>query len=143
MNAKAQQPVQVSRSIDAPPETVFDAWLEPAMIRRWMFHNPPNEVSKVDNDRVVGGAFSIVERTDDDEIDHFGRYVEFQRPNKLVFSLRVPKHYPGETMVTVGIEAAVHGCDVTLTQTGVAAEVTERAWRNMLESLAMLCAEPA
>jgi len=143
MTTTDQQPVQVSRSIDASPETVFDAWLEPTMMRRWMFHSPPNEISKVDNDRVVGGAFSIVERNGDDEIDHFGRYVEVQRPNKLVFSLRVPKHYPGETMVTVGIEPAVHGCDVTLTQTGVAPEVTERAWRNMLESLAMLCAEPA
>jgi uncharacterized protein YndB with AHSA1/START domain len=143
MTTTAQQPVQVSRSIDASPETVFDAWLEPTMMRRWMFHEAPNEITKVDNDRVVGGAFSIVERAGDDEIDHFGRYVEFQRPNKLVFSLRVPKHFPGETMVTVGIEAAVHGCDVTLTQTGVSPEVTERTWRNMLESLAMLCAEPA
>jgi uncharacterized protein YndB with AHSA1/START domain len=143
MTATVQQPVQVSRSIDASPETVFDAWLAPAMIRRWMFHNPPNEISKVDNEGVEGGAFSIVERIGEDEIDHFGRYVEVQRPNKLVFSLRVPKHFPGETMVTVGIEPAVHGCDVTLTQTGVSPEVTEHAWRNMLESLAMLCSEPA
>jgi uncharacterized protein YndB with AHSA1/START domain len=143
MTATAQQRVQVSRSIDASPETVFDAWLEPAIMRRWMFHRPTNEISKIDSERVVGGAFSIVERDGDQEIDHFGRYLEFQRPNKLVFSLRVPKHYPGETLVTVGIEAAVHGCDVTLTQTGVAPEITEHTWRNMLEALAMLCAEPA
>lgn len=143
MTATAQQPVQVSRSIDATPETVFDAWLEPAVMRRWMFHKAPYEICEVDNERVVGGKFSIVERHGDEEIAHFGRYMEFQRPNKLVFSLRVPKFYPGETLVTVGIEPAVYGCDVTLTQTGVAPEVTEAGWRNMLESLAMLCAEPA
>lgn len=143
MTATAHKHVQVSRSIDASPETVFDAWLEPAMMRRWMFHSAPNQICKVDNEGVVGGTFSIVERNGDDEIDHFGRYLELRRPSKLVFSLRVPKLYPGETMVTVGIEAAVHGCDVTLTQTGVSPEVAESGWRNMLESLAMLCAEPA
>lgn len=143
MTTTAQQPVQVSRSIDASPEVVFDAWLEPALIRRWMLHRPTHEICQVNNDGVVGGAFSIVERVGDEEIDHFGRYVEMQRPNKLVFSLRVPKQYPGETLVTVGIEAAVYGCDVTLTQTGVDPELTEHAWRNMLESLAMLCAEPS
>jgi len=37
MNATANQPVQVSRSIDASPEVVFDAWLDPELIRRWMF----------------------------------------------------------------------------------------------------------
>jgi uncharacterized protein YndB with AHSA1/START domain len=143
MTATAQQPVQVSRSIDASPEVVFDAWLDPALIKRWMVHSPLHQISQVENDRVEGGAFSIIERAGDDEIDRFGTYVEVQRPNKLVFSLRVPKQFPGETLVTVGIEPAVHGCDVTLTQTGVAPELTQHAWRNMLESLALLCAEPS
>ena len=143
MTATAQEPLQVSRSIDASPEVVFNAWLSPDMIRRWMFRNPTNEITEVTSDGVVGGEFQIIERDGDELIDHFGHYVEVQEPNKLVFSLQVPKHFPGETLVTVGIEPAVHGCDVTLTQTGVPPEVTEHAWRKMLDSLALMCAEPS
>jgi uncharacterized protein YndB with AHSA1/START domain len=143
MNATAKQPVLVSRSIDASPEVVFDAWLDPELIRRWMLQGPSNEICQVRSDRVVGGAFSIIERAGDEVIDHYGRYLEFERPNKLVFSLRVPKHFSGESLVTVGIEPAVHGCDVTLTQTGVLPEDTQHAWRHKLESLALMCAEPS
>jgi uncharacterized protein YndB with AHSA1/START domain len=143
MTATAQQPMQVSRSIDASPEVVFNAWLQPDLIRRWMYRNPTNEITEVKSDGVIGGEFSIVERVGDELIDQFGRYVDLQQPHKLVFSLQVPKQFAGESLVTVGIEPAVHGCDVTLTQTGVAPEVTEHAWRNMLESLALMCAEPS
>jgi uncharacterized protein YndB with AHSA1/START domain len=143
MDATAKQPFQVTRSIDAPPEVVYEAWLDPELIRRWMSNNPTNEICQVRSDRVVGGAFSIVERAGDEVIDHFGRYLEFQRPNKLVLSLSVPKHFAGESLVTVGIEPAAHGCDVTLTQTGVASEETQYAWRHKLESLALMCAEPS
>jgi len=142
MNATAKQPVQVSRSIDASPEVVFDAWLDPELIRRWMIH-APNEICEVRSDGVVGGAFSFIERAGDETIDHYGRYLEFQRPNKLVYSLCVPKHFSGESLVTVGIEPAVHGCDVTLTQTGVVPEEILHAWRHKLESLALMCAEPS
>ncbi|HET8936415.1 MAG TPA: SRPBCC domain-containing protein [Polyangiales bacterium] len=142
MNAPAKQPVQVSCSIDAPPEVVFDAWLDPELIRRWMFH-APNEICQVSSDGVVGGAFSIIERAGGEVIDHYGRYLEFQRPNKLVYSLRVPKHFSGESLVTVGIEPAVHGCDVTLTHTGVVPEDIQHVWRHKLESLALMCAEPS
>ena len=144
MSTPAQEaPMQISRSIDAPPEVVFDAWLEPHLMRRWMLHNPTHEISDVHSNAVVGGSFSIVERAGDEQIDHEGRYLEVQRPRKLVFSLRVPKQFPGEALVTVGIEPAAYGCDVTLTHTGVKPELTEHVWRAMLESLAMFCAEPS
>lgn len=142
MNATAKQPVLVSRSIDASPEVVFEAWLDPELIRRWMFQSP-NAICRVRSDGVVGGAFSITERAGDEMIDHYGRYLEFQRPNKLVYSLRVPKHFSGESLVTVGIEPAVHGCDVTLIQTGVVPDDVQHAWRHKLESLALMCAEPS
>lgn len=142
MTANIQQPMQVSRSIDASPEVVFNAWLAPDKIRRWMYRNPTNEICTCTTDGVVGGDFQIVERVGDELIDQFGKYVEVQEPNKLVFSLQVPKHFSGETLVTVGIEAAVYGCDVTLTHTGVPPEA-EHDWRKMLDSLALMCAEPS
>jgi uncharacterized protein YndB with AHSA1/START domain len=143
MTATTQRPLQVSRSIDASPEVVFNAWLAPDKIRRWMARSPTNEICTVSSDGVVGGEFQIVERAGDELIDQFGRYVEVQEPNKLVFSLQVPKHFAGETLVTVGIEAAVYGCDVTLTQTGELPEIAEHDWRKMLDSLALMCAEPS
>jgi uncharacterized protein YndB with AHSA1/START domain len=142
MTANIQQPMQVSRSIDASPEVVFDAWLAPDKIRRWMNRSPTNEICTCTTDGVVGGGFQIVERVGDELIDQFGKYVEVQEPNKLVFSLQVPKQFAGETLVTVGIEPAVYGCDVTLTHTGVPPEA-EHDWRKMLESLALMCAEPS
>jgi uncharacterized protein YndB with AHSA1/START domain len=49
--------VKVTRSIPAPPDRVYRAWLEPEMLRRWM--TPGLEVTDVEVDARVGGHFRV------------------------------------------------------------------------------------
>jgi uncharacterized protein YndB with AHSA1/START domain len=127
------QPVQQIQHFKASAEAVFDAWLKPAIIPLWMFKNSKNEIIDADIDPQPGGRFSILERNEKKEyIDHFGKYQIISRPNRLIFSLKVPKHFDGETRVVVQIEEETGGCKLTLTQSGVEREKTESYWRDML-----------
>jgi len=68
-------------------------------------------------------------------IDHYGEYLEISKPNKLVFTLCVPKHFPGETKIDLEISKRNSGCELKLLQTGVPKDVTEESWKKMLEQL--------
>jgi len=56
MSAESQVKARVTRRFQASPERVFDAWLDPEMIARWMFG--PNvreeEVVRISMDRRLG-----------------------------------------------------------------------------------------
>jgi uncharacterized protein YndB with AHSA1/START domain len=139
MNSNSSYPVRIVHNFAAPPEAVFDAWLNPQVMRHWMFVSPTNEIREVRTDPQIGGSFSILERTESgDEIDHYGEYREIDRPNRLVFTLQVPKHFPGESSVVVDIKATPGGCEMTFTQSGVKKEITEGPWRAMFDTLATI-----
>lgn len=129
--------VQVSCHDDHPPETIFDAWVDPAMISKWLFVGPHSELTNIEINLAVGGKFSIVEfdRNNKEYIDHFGNYIEIEHPLRLAFTLFVPKHFPGETTVTIHIFPTLNGCELKLTQTGVSKEITEKNWHDMLHHL--------
>jgi uncharacterized protein YndB with AHSA1/START domain len=128
--------VHVIEHFRASPATVFDAWLIPEIVLLWMFKSPGNEIIDAEIDPQPGGRFSILEHTDKKEyIDHFGKYQEISRPGRLVFSLKVPKHFSGEARVVVQIEEEPGGCVLTLTESGVGMEKTEDNWLEMLQQL--------
>ena len=130
-------PVTLAATYAVPPELVFDAWVKPSLIHKWLFIGPTSEIVNIEIDLRPGGKFSIqeLEKTTGEYIDHYGNYLEIDPPRKLVFTLAVPKHFPGETNVTILIEAFAGGCILQLTQAGVAKETTEASWRKMLEQL--------
>lgn len=145
VNRYAPAPVRLSRSFHVSAEAIFDAWVKPDLMRQWMFAAESNEIIEAHNDPKPGGSFSVKARSpngheghDGQIIDHFGEYVEVERPQRLVFTLQVPKHFPGVTRVGVHIERTAKGSVLTFTQTGVDKQVTEGAWRDMLETLARI-----
>jgi uncharacterized protein YndB with AHSA1/START domain len=132
------KPVKISRHFSVSAERVFDAWLNPAIIKLWMFKSAVNEIVNVKIQRWVGGRFSILEQSEDGEIDHFGEYKEITGPRRLGFSLEVPHHFPGVTVVDIQIDPDINGCNLILTQTGVPAKITEGSWIEMLHNLELL-----
>ena len=96
--------VRVISHFSASPERVFDAWLDPEMIGRWMFGPAlrDEEVVRVAVDSRVGGSFSFVVRRQGKEIDHVGEYLEIVRPRRLVFTWGV-KPLPDGSHVIIDI----------------------------------------
>ena len=80
--------VTVRRRFSASAEQVFDAWLDPAMIGQWMFGPKlrDEEIVSLKVDAQVGGRFSFVVRREGKELDHVGKYLEIDRPRRLVFT---------------------------------------------------------
>lgn len=130
--------VQVSRRFSAPPERVFDAWLDPASVGRWLFATPGGVMELCEVDARVGGRFAIVERRGDGLAEHFGEYVELERPRRLSFDFWT-SFGEERTRVTVEIEPDGDGCRLSLTHEGVWADYevrTRQGWAAILDGLA-------
>jgi uncharacterized protein YndB with AHSA1/START domain len=133
----------VTRRFDAAPERVFDAWLSPELIGRWMFGPAlrDEEVVRITLDARVGGRFSFLVRRQGNEIDHVGRYVEIDRPRWLVFTWAVAADAEDASRVTIDIVPQGTACELTLTHemqpqwADFAGRVRE-GWTKMLEALA-------
>jgi uncharacterized protein YndB with AHSA1/START domain len=142
MSTESQVTVRVRRSYNHAPERVFDAWLDPALLTRWMFGTVvrDEEIVRVSLDPRVGGSFSFVVRRQGVEIDHVGEYLEIDRPRRLVFTWAIADNLPDTSHVTIEIVPRHGGCELTLTHdmdvkwTEYASR-TESGWRTMLDAL--------
>jgi len=132
--------LKVTRRFSASPEAVFDAWLDPQTIPRWLFTTPTGRIVHVAVDARVGGTF-VVTRRDGEDIEHVGQYLQIERPARLAFNLSVPRLSSATTRVGVDIVPRDSGCELTLTHEGVLPEWSERTrsgWSVLLDALAAL-----
>jgi uncharacterized protein YndB with AHSA1/START domain len=109
-----ERELTVERTFDVLPEAVFDAWLDPEGLGRWLFATPEGEMVKVEVDPRVGGSLRIVEKRGDELADHFGEYLEIERPRLLVFSFSTDREQK-PAVVRVEIESIARGSKMTLT----------------------------
>ena len=145
MSSRTPVEVRVARRFGASPERVFDAWLSAEMIGRWMF-GPAlrnEEVVRIAIDARPGGAFSFLVRRQGEEIDHVGKYLEIDRPKRLVFSWGIARESEGGSRVIIEIVPTAAGCELTLTHQlhpdwANYATRTEQGWTRMLDALAAL-----
>jgi len=130
--------VTVERRLKAPPERVFDAWLDPAQSGLWLFRTPEGTLDRCEIDARVGGRFRIDERRGADLAEHYGEYVEIERPNRLAFDFWT-SFSEERTRVTVAIAPDGDGSLITLTHEGVGEDwraKTRQGWAMILEGLA-------
>jgi uncharacterized protein YndB with AHSA1/START domain len=132
----------VTRDFAAPPERVFDAWLDPAIARRFLFATPDGEMLKCEIDARVGGRAQIVERRATGDADHRLQFEEIDRPHRLVFLFAADPAQEGEwTRVTLELAAADGGTRLTLThqmdpQWASYEDQTRQGWTMILGTLA-------
>jgi uncharacterized protein YndB with AHSA1/START domain len=140
----AAESIHVSGHFDnVTTEDLFDAWVKPEIMRKWLFIGPNSEITKIECDLRINGKFSILEleKSSGEYIDHFGKYLEINRPLQLVFTLSVPKHFPGETIVTIHIFPTLNGSELKLNQAGVSKEKAEKNWQEMFQKLKLVVEE--
>lgn len=105
----------INRTIPAPREAVFNAWLSPEILAKFMATpmggTKPTQVS---NDPVRGGRFSIVMINGDKEIPHAGTYLEIDPHSRLVFTWESP-YSLDDSVVTIDLAESTPGTtDLTL-----------------------------
>ena len=82
----AELSVNINKTIHAPIEKVFDAWLNPEMLSKFMKGIPDKTDTDVEIDAREGGRFTFIMHVGDVKIPHTGTYLEISRPDKLVFT---------------------------------------------------------
>ncbi len=135
--------VRLTRHFPASPERVFDAWLDPASLGRWMFGPDvrDEEIVRIELDARPGGRFSFFVRRKGLEIDHVGQYVEIDRPRRLVFTWGIRGESDDiPSRVAVDVAPTPGGCELTLThdmapEWAAYADRTRSGWTTILAAL--------
>src|SRR5262245_36154170 len=131
--------IRVTSRLDASPERVFDAWLDPAMASVWLFATALHPIARVEIDARIGGSFRFVDRREGHrQVEHTGEYLELIRPRRLVFTLSMEKSPRVVTRVTAEIVPLGAGCEVRLVHEDVPPGQTSRVegrWIGMLHGL--------
>lgn len=139
MNSPSQVKARITREFAAAPEAVFEAWITGDKVRKW-FGPGLGEMTRVAVDARESGSFSFVQRRGMDDVDHIGKYLEFYRPNRLVFTWQV-KGTAHNSKVIIDIEPTATGSRLTLVHEldphwADYREKTEAAWTKMLNAMA-------
>jgi len=131
------------RTIAAPRAVVFDAWLDPEMLSRFMIPGPGMRCHSVRADPTAGGRFSLVMARDGSDMPHGGTYKEIAPHTHIVFTWESPFSVEGST-VTVTFADVAAGTHVKLTHVKFASEEARDnhlgGWTAILTALdAALC----
>ena len=131
--------VNLKKTINAPIEKVFHAWLDAGTLSRFMTPLPGMPEPRVEVDGREGGSFAIYMQVGDEEIPHSGEYLEIIPHSRLVFTWKSPFSTDGST-VTIRFSAL--GANRTLVELvhvkfrGEAEQASHKSgWTNVLEKL--------
>jgi uncharacterized protein YndB with AHSA1/START domain len=130
--------IRLTQRYSAPPERVFDAWLDPETAGRWLFATAWRPLSRVEIDARAGGPYRLV---DGKGAEYAGQYVEIARPRRLVFTLTLDNSPRVVTRVTAGIRPLKSGCELRLVHEDVPlvhAGPVENRWTGLLYGLGEL-----
>ncbi len=128
----------VQKLIPAPARRIYEAWLNPDMMRRFLFAGQDVRVSLAETDPRVGGHYKLVMSTDDKDIPHTGVYLELVPHSRIAFTWESSHSVEGST-VTLDLTPEGDGTLVTLTHVRFASpemvEAHRGGWSFILENL--------
>jgi uncharacterized protein YndB with AHSA1/START domain len=135
--------VRATHRFEASAERVYDAFLDPSQAGKFLFATPTGQIVRCEIDARVGGTFTIVDRRDEEDVAHTGKYLALERPRRIVFTLLVEKYSTEESMVTIDIALLAKGCELTLTHEmksadSQARERAQEGWTAILDVAAEL-----
>lgn len=130
----------ITRRIAASRETIFNAWLSPATLAKFMRPAANSQpASRVENDPVKGGRFLIVMVTPEKEIPHSGTYLEIDPHSRLSFTWESP-HSLDDSVVTIDLAEVDAGLtEITLRQVKFRSEQARdghiKGWTAILDNM--------
>lgn len=134
--------VTVTCDFTTDAASVFNAWLDPALLSRWMFGETVRDekIIKLENDPREGGHFSYIVQRGEDVINHTGTYLEIQPYTRLVFTWGIATETEDESIVYVTIHPQDSGCHLSLVHEmdprwEAYVSRTQEGWAYMLSKL--------
>jgi uncharacterized protein YndB with AHSA1/START domain len=140
MKEMTELELTVNRKIAAPREKVFNAWLSPEMLAKFMRTPMDGDTaSRVKTDPVKGGRFSIVMMAAEREIPHAGTYLEIDPYARLSFTWESP-YSLDDSVVTIDLaELGPDTTEITLKQVKFRNEEARqghtKGWNAILDNL--------
>lgn len=138
--------LKIGRVIKAPPERVYNAFLDPDQLAKWM--PPSGYTGRIDKlePRVGGswhGSFTSIDKKESHSFG--GKYLELVPHERIVHTDRFDTDAPqmqGEMTVTVTLEEVPEGTRLTVVQENIPKviplEDARTGWTSTLENLARL-----
>ena len=147
MNATAQSPsLTVRQEVAASPRELFDAWLDPDKLAKWMRPGDTNR-SSITTDPRVGGEFEILMETPRGDIPHTGAYQMIDRPKRLAFTWNSPEAGNRNSLVTIDFKPADRGTEVLLKHENLPsqkeADAHRKGWTRVLGHMSKAFAHDA
>ena len=147
MTTQQETELRVTRRFEAPREDVFDAWINPDVLRRWWAADPSWDSPLAEVDAREGGRYRLSMRDGQSGATHtvVGEYTEIKRPDRLAFTWEWeggPAEMRGSeaTQVVVEFNDSGGGTEVVLTHTGFASDAIRdehtKGWEAVLANLA-------
>lgn len=137
--------LSISRTIPAAPKAVYDAWLDPTTIARFMAGGADQRVTEAVTDPRVDGTFRIV-MTSDKEIVHRGVYRDLVPHSLIRFTWESP-YSPADSEVTIRLAPVARGTEVSLSQVKFLSEGArdghKGGWTMILDRLEALMTKAA
>jgi len=130
------------RTINAPQDKVFGAWLDPEMLKRFMIPGEGMSVPTAETEATEGGSFKIVMQAGDQEIPHHGTYRKIAPHSQIIFTWNSP-YSDEDSEVTLDFAPDGGGTKVTLTHVRFPSEESRDqhlgGWSGILAALEAAC----
>lgn len=125
------------RTIKASPEQVYNAWLDPAMMLKYMTMGPDMQARDASTDPRVGGRFHFV-MVGEKENPHTGTYTALEPHSRIAFTWETPWSAP-ESRVELRLTPVPDGTEVVLTHVKFVSEQSRdghlKGWTGILQRI--------
>jgi uncharacterized protein YndB with AHSA1/START domain len=138
--------VELTHRYSAPRADVFDAWINPDVLKRWWAAQPAWETPVAEVDATEGGRYRLSMRTDTGDVHTVGgEFTEVRPPERLAYTWAWEEGPEGamagsaHTHVVVDFLEDGDGTLVRVTHTGFASEEVRQmhvhGWEAVLANL--------
>lgn len=139
MQNQTNNTLKISHYFTQPPEKVWQAWTDPAIVKRWFGSDPNGTVLDATLDVRLGGTFEVTfQNADGTQFTSIGKYKEIEPYQKLVFSWAWKDRSDVLEWITLIFQTAQNGTLMTFEIANIDSGTThdyENGWKSTFEKL--------
>lgn len=134
-----QSQVNISHDFSQPPQKVWQAWTDPAIVKCWFGSDPNGTVLAASLDVRLGGRFEVTfQNADQAQFTCIGQYKEIEPDQKLVFSWTWKDRPEVLELVSIIFQAEQNGTKMFFEHANIDPATThgyENGWKSTFEKL--------